>query len=168
MTRVKYGRMAELVDALASGASVRKNMEVQVLFRPPTMKTVAICASKRYAKKVDQFCDQLEKLGVVCYKPNFHESHPDEHDAFSDYHEEIHKVIFKGLTLEHFDWIRKADICFIYNEKDYAGISVSLEMGFASALSKPIYALTPKTGDPCRDALIDRVVNTPKKLAKLL
>ena len=29
------GRMAELVDALASGASVRKNVEVQVLFRPP-------------------------------------------------------------------------------------------------------------------------------------
>ena len=27
--------MAELVDALASGASVRKNVEVQVLFRPP-------------------------------------------------------------------------------------------------------------------------------------
>ncbi|KKU19973.1 MAG: hypothetical protein UX30_C0005G0014 [Candidatus Saccharibacteria bacterium GW2011_GWA2_46_10] len=28
--------MAELVDALASGASVRKDMEVQVLFRPPS------------------------------------------------------------------------------------------------------------------------------------
>jgi hypothetical protein len=27
--------MAELVDALASGASVRKDVEVQVLFRPP-------------------------------------------------------------------------------------------------------------------------------------
>ena len=27
--------MAVLVDALASGASVRKNVEVQVLFRPP-------------------------------------------------------------------------------------------------------------------------------------
>ena len=30
--------MAELVDALASGASERKLMEVQVLFRPPSVK----------------------------------------------------------------------------------------------------------------------------------
>ena len=29
--------MAELVDALASGASVRKDVEVQVLFRPPKL-----------------------------------------------------------------------------------------------------------------------------------
>ena len=30
--------MAELVDALASGASERKLMEVQVLFRPPFIR----------------------------------------------------------------------------------------------------------------------------------
>ena len=31
--------MAELVDALASGASVRKNVEVQVLLSPPSFIT---------------------------------------------------------------------------------------------------------------------------------
>jgi hypothetical protein len=31
----RYARVAELVDALASGASVRKNVEVQVLSRAP-------------------------------------------------------------------------------------------------------------------------------------
>ena len=31
----QYARVAELVDALASGASVRKDVEVQVLFRAP-------------------------------------------------------------------------------------------------------------------------------------
>ena len=37
-------RMAKLVDALASGASVRKNVEVQVLFRAPHYETRAFTA----------------------------------------------------------------------------------------------------------------------------
>jgi hypothetical protein len=32
---IKYADMAELVDALASGASVRKDVEVQVLLSAP-------------------------------------------------------------------------------------------------------------------------------------
>ena len=43
-----------------------------------------------------------------------------------------------------------------------------MEMAYATALGKPVFALTPKTGDPCRDALIDKVVKTPQALAKLL
>ena len=80
----------------------------------------------------------------------------------------VTQKIFKGLTLEHFDWIRKAEVCFVYNKDDYAGTSVSMEMGYAVALGKPIFALSRKTGDPCRDSLIDKVVKTPKELAKLL
>ncbi len=75
-------------------------------------------------------------------------------------------MIFKGLTLEHFDMIRKSDICFIYNKDNYAGVSVSLEMGFANALGKVIYALEPKTGDPCRDSLIDEVIPSTEVLIK--
>ena len=33
--RITYADMAELVDALASGASVRKDVEVQVLLSAP-------------------------------------------------------------------------------------------------------------------------------------
>lgn len=129
------------------------------------MKTVVICASKKYKDEVKQFCDKLTELGVVVFEPNI--SQP----IFEDEHfhsEHVTKTIFKGLTLEHFDWVRKADVCFVYNENDYAGVSVSLEMGYASALGKPIYALTPKTGDPCRDSLIDKIASTPEELAKLL
>jgi len=129
------------------------------------MKTVCICASKKYKKEVGQFCSELEKLGVVVFEPNINEPIPE--DAFFN-SKHVTKTIFKGLTLEHFDWVRKADVCFIYNKDDYAGVSVSLEMGYACALGKPIYALSEKTGDPCRDSLIDKVVSTPAKLAKLL
>jgi nucleoside 2-deoxyribosyltransferase len=43
-----------------------------------------------------------------------------------------------------------------------------MEMAYAAALGKPIFALSSKTGDPCRDVLIDKIVPTAKKLASLL
>ena len=82
--------------------------------------------------------------------------------------EYVTNKVFKGLTLEQFDWIRKSEVCFVYNKNNYVGVSVTLEMAYAAALGKPIFALSPKTGDPCRDTLIDKVVKTPKALTSLL
>lgn len=129
------------------------------------MKSVVVCGSKRYNQEIKQFCDGLKKLGVVVFEPSI------EQPVFEDeliHNEYITSKIFKGLTQEHFDWVRKADVCFVYNKGDYAGTSVSLEMGYAAALGKPTYALSFKTGDPCRDTLIDGVAKTPAQLAKLL
>ena len=58
--------------------------------------------------------------------------------------------------------------CFVYNKDNYIGRSVAVEMGLAQALGKPIYALTPETGDPCSNVLIDKVVTTPEALVRLL
>lgn len=129
------------------------------------MKSVAVCASKKHRKEVQTFCRQLRKLGIMVYEPNIHEP-IDESSFFHSKH--LTKTIFKGLTLEHFDWIRKTDACFVFNKNGYIGVSVTLEMGYASALGKPIYALEEKTGDPCRDALIDAVVSSPAALIKFL
>ncbi len=129
------------------------------------MKTVVVSSSKKYKNEVKKFCLELEKLGAVVFEPNI--SNPiTEETSFGAKH--ITKAVFKGLTLEHFDWIRKADICFIYNKDNYVGNSVTLEIGYASALGKPIYALSSKTGDPCRDSLIDKEAKTSKDLFKLL
>lgn len=129
------------------------------------MKSVCVCASKRYKDEVNQFCSELRQLGVVVFEPNINEPIPEE--AFF-HSKRLTKTIFKGLTLEHFDWIRKADVVFIYNKENYVGVSVTLEIGYACALGKPLYALSEKTGDPCRDSLIDQVVALPEKLADLL
>ncbi|MBU0618929.1 nucleoside 2-deoxyribosyltransferase [Patescibacteria group bacterium] len=129
------------------------------------MKTVVISASKKYKKEVRQFCRKLEQFGVIVFEPSIQK--PIQEDAFFT-SKHITKTIFKGLTLEHFDWIRKADVCYIYNKDDYVGTSVTMEMGYACALGKPIYAFSEKTGDPCRDALIDKTAKTPAKLAELL
>lgn len=129
------------------------------------MKSVVVCGSKRYKDEIAQFCRELEKLSVLVFEPSFKEPIPESALIHSDY---ITSKIFKGLTLEHFDWIRKSEVCYVYNPGDYVGVSVTLEMAYASALGKPIFALTPKTGDPCRDVLIDKVVKTPKALVTWL
>ncbi len=129
------------------------------------MKSVVVCGSKRYAKEIATFCRQLSKAGVCVYEPSFKEPLPEGIDLGSEY---VKSKVFKGLTLEHFDWIRKSEACFLYNKEGYAGVSVTLEMGVANALGKPIFALEPSTGDPCRDCLIDKVVTTPQELIKLL
>ncbi|HEV7454495.1 MAG TPA: hypothetical protein VGO07_04515 [Candidatus Saccharimonadales bacterium] len=129
------------------------------------MKSVVVCGFKRYKDEIAKFCAELEKAGVLVFAPSFSEAMPEDIFIHSEY---VTGKIFKGLTLEHFDWIRKAEVCYIYNKADYVGASVTMEMAYASALSKPIFALTAKTGDPCRDALIDKVVTAPKALLALL
>ena len=129
------------------------------------MKSVVVCGSKRYAKEIAKFCKELEALGVLVFEPSFDEVLPEDTFVHSDY---VTSKLFKGLTLEHFDWIRKAEVCCVFNKADYVGISVTMEMAYASALSKPIFALSRQTGEPCRNELIDKVAKTPKALAALL
>ncbi|HEV2402597.1 MAG TPA: hypothetical protein VGS08_00155 [Candidatus Saccharimonadales bacterium] len=129
------------------------------------MKSVVVCGSKRYRVEIAKFCRDLVKLGVLVFEPDFGEPMPEDGMIHSPY---ITGKIFKGLTLEHIDWVRKAEVCVVFNKDDYAGVSVAMEMAYACALGKPIFALSPKTGDPCRDALIDKVVTSPKALIALL
>lgn len=129
------------------------------------MKSVVVCGSKKYKDEIAAFCRELEELGVLVFEPSIQQPIFEDETIQSEY---VTGVIFKGLTLEHFDWIRKAEVCYVYNKDEYVGISVTLEMAYADALGKPVLALNAKTGDPCRDALIDRVVKTPADLAALL
>ena len=45
--RKRYADMAELVDALASGASVRKDVEVQVLLSAPEEEQTPLCVMNK-------------------------------------------------------------------------------------------------------------------------
>lgn len=129
------------------------------------MKSVVVCGSKRYKAEIKKFCEELTGLGVLVFEPSIQQPIFETEQIHSEY---VTAKLFKGLTLEHFDWVRKSEVCFVYNKDDYAGISVSMEMAYAAALGKPVFALSAKTGDPCRDALIDKVITSPKELASLL
>ncbi|TSC55707.1 MAG: Uncharacterized protein G01um101418_728 [Parcubacteria group bacterium Gr01-1014_18] len=131
------------------------------------MKSLVICASKRFAKEVHEFCSGLKALAekegkrLLLFEPNIYEATQETMDFGSARN---NRVFFLGLTLEHFSFIRRADIVFIYNKDGYIGRSVTLELGFARALNKPVFSLEAKTGDPCSDCLIDFVVATPEQL----
>jgi len=129
------------------------------------MRSVALCASKKYANQVQKFGAELRELGALTFEPNFSEPIP-ELTEFSSPH--VRNMIFKGITLEHFEWIRRADICYVLNLDDYCGVSVTLEMGYAYALGKIIVAHSGSTGDPCRDSLVDFVAPTAKDLRSIL
>jgi nucleoside 2-deoxyribosyltransferase len=124
-----------------------------------------VCGSKKYKDEIAKFCAELEKYGVLVFGPSIQQPIFEDEIIHSEY---VTAKLFKGLTLEHFEWIRKSDVCYVYNPDGYVGVSVTMEMTYAAALGKPVFALQAGTGDPCRDALIDKVIETSKKLAAVL
>ena len=78
-----------------------------------------------------------------------------------------------ALVHEHFDRIRKADVCYIYNKEGYLGVNTTLELGFAHGKNMIIYALEPEKplehgGEICRDILFTEIVVRPEDLMKRL
>ena len=73
-----------------------------------------------------------------------------------------------GLTHDHFYKIKMADVVFLYNRDGYSGNSSTLELGYAMALGKPIYALSGEDEELCRKVLFRDIINTPKELIKKL
>jgi len=129
------------------------------------MKTVTICSSNRFAKEALAFGAKLKKLGVIVYEPHYYTHNYGGLEKVKGHDK---RFIAMGLTHDHFHKIRKGDVTFIYNKDGYSGNSVTLEIGFATALGKPIYALSDQDAETCRDILFTRYADTPEKLAKLL
>ena len=123
-----------------------------------------MCGSKKFNKEIAVFCKELVEKGVLVFEPSIQQPIMEDTKIHSDY---VTGKLFKGLTLEHFDWIRKADVCYVYNPGGYVGVSVTMEMAYATALGKPVFALSSETGDPCRDVLIDKVLS-PEEFTKAL
>jgi len=127
------------------------------------MKTIAICGSRRFKKEIREFATKLKKAGVVVYEPILNDD-----PKINDLPKHFKKFAFLGLTHHQFSFIRKADIVYFYNKDGYMGNSSTLELGFAEALGKPIYALCEDKEEPCRNVLINEVIKTLPDLIKRL
>ncbi|MES2226090.1 MAG: hypothetical protein V4480_04775 [Patescibacteria group bacterium] len=126
------------------------------------MKSVTISSSNRFAKEALAFADKLRKLGITVYTAHYYTYHYGGLEKITDHNK---KFIAMGLTYDHFQKIRKADATFIFNKDGYSGNSVTLEIGYAVALGKPVYALSDKDEEVCRDILFDGYAKTPAELA---
>lgn len=127
------------------------------------MKSVAICGSRKFKQEINKFISELEELGVLVYAPAIDADHSEWDRVSKDYQH----YVAMGLTYDHIQKIRMADVVFIYNKDGYAGVSVTLELGCAIALAKPVYALA---DDPevCRHVLFQEVISSPEQLVKKL
>lgn len=128
------------------------------------MKTVVLCGSRRFKPEIRKFAAGLKKLGVVVYEPYLH-SGQEEWESLSDAYK---RFIALGLTHDHFYKIKMADVVFVYNKDGYSGNSTTLELGYAMALGKPIYALSDKDEELCRKVLFRDFFTKPNELAKIL
>lgn len=127
------------------------------------MKSVVICGSRKFEKDIRKFGASLRKLGVMVYEPFLNQDR-----RIDDLSPNLKEFAFLGLTHHHFNYIRKADTVFIYNKGGYIGVSTTLELGFAEALGKPIFAFDKGGEEPARDVLLEEIVKTPKELTKKL
>lgn len=127
------------------------------------MKSVVLCGSRKYKKEVFEWARKLEKAGIVVFKPIMNTN-----TRIMDLEEDLKRYAFLGLTWHHLEFIRKADVVFIYNKDGYMGVSSTLEMGAAAALGKPIYALEKDPKESCRNVLIDKVVGSAEELIEYL
>lgn len=128
------------------------------------MKSVVICGSKRFKPEIRKFASELKKLGVVVFEPHLHEGK----DEWSKLSEDYKKFIAMGLTYDHFQKIKMADITYLYNKDGYCGVSCTMEVAYATALGKPVYAYSDKDEEYARKILFREILKTPKDLFKKL
>jgi nucleoside 2-deoxyribosyltransferase len=128
------------------------------------MKTIVMCGSRRFKSEMRKSAVQLKDLGVVVFEPYLH-SGQDEWAAMSD---DYKKFIALGLTHDHFYKIQMADVVFVFNKDGYTGNSTTLEIGYAVAVGKPIYALNADDNELCRHVLFREIIASPSELVERL
>lgn len=128
------------------------------------MKSVVICGSRRFKPEIRAFAKQLSELGVIVFEPYLHSRQAEWENLSDDYK----KFIALGLTHDHFYKIQMADVVFVFNKDGYIGNSTTLEIGYAVALKKPIYAFSEKEEELCRHVLFRAIISSPIELVTKL
>jgi|SRR5581483_1743061 len=129
------------------------------------VKSVVICGSRRFKPQIRKFADQLRKRGVVVYEPFLRSGEEGDWNGLSEYDK---RFVALGLTHDHFYKIRMADVVYIYNKDGYSGVSTTMEIAYAVAFDKPIYAYSEEDSEYCRKVLFREIVKTPLELIKKL
>jgi len=133
------------------------------------MKIICFCGSFKFYKEMKEAAEILKKAGyqVIVPKPS--------HIRHGHKPEELKKGKYDQKTLQkwegegafsHLDNIRKSDIVYIFNKGSYLGPAVTVEIGYALALGKPIYARAAVTDITVTNFI--KAVVSPHKLLKSL
>lgn len=118
------------------------------------MKTIVISGSVKFCQDMKSWIDVLEKEGFKVYYP------VDMKQDLLKTSGVVREKFVKGVTLGYFEYIKKADVMLLFNQNRYAGVSTTLELGYAVALAKPIFSID-EDPELARQVLFEKVVNTP-------
>jgi len=133
------------------------------------MKTICFCGSFKFYQEMENDAAYLREKGIIVIVPQ------PSHIRHGHKPEELKKGKYDRATLtkwegegayHHLENIRKSDAVYIFNKGSYLGPAVTVEIGFALALRKPIFARS-KVKDITVTNFITKVVS-PGNLLKLL
>ncbi len=109
------------------------------------MKKVYVCGSFRFTNEIENVERLLDKNGI-------------EHH--------VSKTMNNSGILGCLKKIDEADVIYVVDPEGYVGKSVSVDIGYAYAKEKSVYAMCP-IADPPLKGLISRILS-PKELIDLL
>lgn len=122
------------------------------------MKTICISASMRYRQQIKELMNSFLYLGFFPLFPQIDVSEKDE-DSAQNVKEKI------AFARAHFEALEKSDILYVFCPDKHIGESVTLEIGYALALKKPII-FSHLTNNPTFDGYPLMCI-PPERLAEL-
>ena len=135
-------------------------MDKTLFVRCPTvrrirhMKSVCICGSFRFYEEMVQLRNTLQTRGVRCEWPLPGPRRAPQAMTTDEASDAI---------MHHLERMDRAECIFVFNKGGYLGNSVVMEIGYAYAQRKPVYALAP-IHDPFLMPLVSAVVSIEELL----
>ena len=128
-------------------------------------KTVVFCGSFKYFQQMEKAAKMLRKSGIKVIVPQpSHIRHGHKPSELKTKYDKKTLSKWEGEgAFEHLVNIVQSDIVYIFNQNSYVGPAVTVEIGYALALKKPIYALS-----PVKDITVSNFINKVLKPSDLL
>lgn len=132
------------------------------------MKTICFCGSFKYYRQMESAAKKLRQAGfkVIVPQPS-HIRHGHKPQVLKEKYGSRTLKKWEGEgAFSHLENIRKSDLVYIFNKNSYLGPAVTVEIGFALALGKKIFASS-RVSDITVTNFINKVLS-PNKLITYL
>ncbi len=132
-------------------------------------KTICICGSFKFYKEMEMAAKVFRKVGFEAIVPqpsHIRHGHRPQELKKNKYDQKTLRRWEGEGALVHLGNIKKSDFVYIFNKGSYLGPAVTVEIGYALALGKPIFARA-RVKDITVTNFI-KAVASPHKLPRLL
>jgi len=75
---------------------------------------IIICGSRKFHEEIYEVANKLRIQGHIVFTPILNRN-----KSINDLPKDLKRYAFLGLTHHHFDLIRKADVCLVFNKEGF-------------------------------------------------